>query len=152
MHIKGWTKNSRYWEKAIWILISGDWGKKLLSQYGKIRTIKNSKYRHFLCSVNPNFAIFTPKSICDALCDLVPFAQLKKHDKHPWVLLAKLQAEVCRFTKSNTPPWDFFCFLLYKCYQTAQSVSSYKNRKHFKGLTIILVRKSIKTEISAGQG
>ena len=27
------------------------------------------------------------------------------------LLLAKLQAEACNFTKSNTPPWVFFTFL-----------------------------------------
>ena len=31
---------------------------------------------------------------------------------------AKLQAETCNFTKSNTPPWVFFKFFeLYKRYQ-----------------------------------
>ena len=27
------------------------------------------------------------------------------------ILLVKLQAEVCNFSKSNTPPWVFFTFL-----------------------------------------
>ena len=34
------------------------------------------------------------------------------------LILVKLQAEVCNFTKINTPPWVFFTFFkLYKCYQ-----------------------------------
>ena len=33
-------------------------------------------------------------------------------DTHGWVLLlVKLQALVCNFTKNNTPPWVFFTFL-----------------------------------------
>ena len=38
-------------------------------------------------------------------------------------LLLKMQALVCNFTKSNTPPWVFFTFLkLHKWYQIVQSV------------------------------
>ena len=37
------------------------------------------------------------------------------------LLLVKLQAEVCNFTKGNTPPWVFFKFFkFYKWYQIAQ--------------------------------
>ena len=40
------------------------------------------------------------------------------------LLLVTFQAEVCNFTKSNTPQWVLFTnFLLYKCYQTTQSVT-----------------------------
>ena len=40
------------------------------------------------------------------------------------LLLVKLQAEVCNFTKSNIPPWVFFTFFkLYKWYQIAQSIT-----------------------------
>ena len=40
------------------------------------------------------------------------------------LLLIKLQAETCNFTKINTPPWMFFTFfILCKCYQIAQIVS-----------------------------
>ena len=43
------------------------------------------------------------------------------------LLLFKLQAEACDFTKSNTLPWVFFTFFkLYECYQIAQSVSNKK--------------------------
>ena len=39
------------------------------------------------------------------------------------LLLVKLRASACNFTKSNTPPWVFFMFFqLYKWYQIAQSV------------------------------
>ena len=41
------------------------------------------------------------------------------------LLLVKLQAEACNFTKCNTPPWAFFTFFkLYKWwYQIAQSLT-----------------------------
>ena len=39
------------------------------------------------------------------------------------LVLVKLQALACNFTKSNTPLWMFFSFFkLYKWYQIAQSV------------------------------
>ena len=38
------------------------------------------------------------------------------------LVLVKLQALACTFTKSNTPPWVFFTlFKLYKWYQIAQA-------------------------------
>ena len=41
------------------------------------------------------------------------------------LLLVKLYASACNFTKSNTPPWIFFTlFKLCKWYQIAQSVSN----------------------------
>ena len=64
--------------------------------------------------------------ICDALCDLVPFVQFKKSEKHSWgeLILVKLQASVCIFTKINTPPWVFFTFFkLHKWYQIAQRIT-----------------------------
>ena len=40
------------------------------------------------------------------------------------LVLVKLQAEVCNFTKINTPPWVFFMvFKLYKWYQIAQRIT-----------------------------
>ena len=38
--------------------------------------------------------------IGSALCDLVPFAQFKKREKHPWrvLILVKLQASAQRIT------------------------------------------------------
>ena len=40
------------------------------------------------------------------------------------LLLVKLQAKACNFTKNNSPPWVFFAiFKLYKCYQIAQSIT-----------------------------
>ena len=38
----------------------------------------------------------------DALRDLVPFAQFKKREKHPW--------RSATFSKSETSPWLFFTF------------------------------------------
>ena len=40
------------------------------------------------------------------------------------LILVKLQAEACNFTKINTPPWVFFTFFkLYKWYQIAQRIT-----------------------------
>ena len=40
------------------------------------------------------------------------------------LILVKLQAKACNFTKSKTPPWVFFTFFkLYKLYQTAQRIT-----------------------------
>ena len=82
------------------------------------------KYTRIRFSLTRNFP-------CDALRDLVPFIQFKKHEKknHAGVLiLVKLQKEACNSTKINTPAWVFFTFIkLYKCYQIAQRIT-YKNR------------------------
>ena len=44
------------------------------------------------------------------------------------LLLLNLQAETCKFTKSNTNPWVFFTFFnLHKWYQIVQSVLSFLN-------------------------
>ena len=51
---------------------------------------------------------FSLTLICDALRDLVPFAQFKICRS---VTLIKLQVEACNFIKSNTPSWVFFTFL-----------------------------------------
>ena len=57
-----------------------------------------------------NFGYMT---VCDVLRDLIPFVQFKKRENTHGgaLLLVKLHAEVCNFTKSNTPPWVFFKFL-----------------------------------------
>ena len=63
------------------------------------------------------FEIFTS----DAFCNLVPFVQFKKCEKHPW---RSVTFEACNFIKSNTPPWVFFTFSkLYKLHQIKQSVA-----------------------------
>ena len=50
--------------------------------------------------------------ICEALRDMVPFAQINVKNTHGGVLLlVKLQASAFKFTKSNTPPWVFFTSL-----------------------------------------
>ena len=50
--------------------------------------------------------------ICDALCDLVPFVQFKKHENHPWrrINFSKVTGFACNFTKINTPPLESFTF------------------------------------------
>ena len=41
------------------------------------------------------------------------------------LILIKLQALACNFTKINTPPWVFFTFFeLYKWYQIAQRITN----------------------------
>ena len=43
---------------------------------------------------------------------------------HKSLLLVKMQAKACNFTRSNTPPWAFFVFSkLYKWYQLAQNIT-----------------------------
>ena len=40
------------------------------------------------------------------------------------LLLVKMQALACNFTKSNTPPWMFFAFFkLYNWYEIAESIT-----------------------------
>ena len=58
-----------------------------------------------------NFRYYTKN--CDALRDLVPFAQFENViNIHGGVLLlVKLQASGGNFTERNTPPWMFFSFL-----------------------------------------
>ena len=47
-----------------------------------------------------------------------------KNTHEQMLLLLKLQALACNFTKSNIPPWVFFTFFkLYKWCQIAQSIS-----------------------------
>ena len=61
--------------------------------------------------------------ICDALSGLVDLYNLKnvKNTHGGLLILVKLRASACNFTKINTPPWVFFTFFkLYKWYQIAQ--------------------------------
>ena len=48
------------------------------------------------------------------LRDLVPFVQFKKREKHPW-RSATFSKVPGYFTKSNTPPWEFFMFFFLNC-------------------------------------
>ena len=67
------------------------------------------------CNVSNNSPVIIG-FICDALCDLVPFAQFKKCEKHSWRSDA--------FTKSKTSPWVSLTFFkLYKWYRMTQSIS-----------------------------
>ena len=54
--------------------------------------------------------------VCGALRDIVPFVKFKKPENAYTgvLLLVKLRARACNFTKSNTPPWVYFMF--YKWY------------------------------------
>ena len=66
------------------------------------------------------------KSLYVMLCAICyHFFNLKnvKNTHGGLLLLVRLQALVCNFSKSNTPPWVFFKFFkLYKWYQIAQSI------------------------------
>ena len=66
-------------------------------------------------------------TICDVLHDLVPFAQFKKSENHPWksVTFSKIvKLKACNFTKSNIPPWVFFTFIkLYKWHPIAKRIT-----------------------------
>ena len=43
------------------------------------------------------------------------------------LILVKLEAPACNFTKINTPPWGFFTFFkLYKSYQIAQRITNFQ--------------------------
>ena len=55
------------------------------------------------------------------------------------LLLVKLQAMACNFTKSNIPPWVFFTFFkLYTWYQTAQSITyTYISEKVLKKADLV---------------
>ena len=59
-------------------------------------------------------------AICYHLCNL----KNVKNTNGGVLLVLKLHAKACNFTKSNTPPWLFFTFLkLYKWYQIAQRIT-----------------------------
>ena len=85
--------------------------------------------------------------ICGALRDLVLFVQFKKRENtHEGALLVvKLQASSCFFTKSNTPPWVLFFtfFKLYQWYQIAQLIT-YVGESFLRKLLTAKSRWSIK--------
>ena len=61
--------------------------------------------------------------LCAVWCSLYNFKNVKNTTGR-MLLLVKLQASTCNFTKSKIPPWVFFTFFaLYKWCKTAQSVS-----------------------------
>ena len=77
------------------------------------------------------------RPICDALLDLVPFVQFKKSkNTHGRVLiLVKLQANTCNFTKINTLPWVLFTFFnLCKWYQITQRMTYYMDGINWRNL------------------
>ena len=57
------------------------------------------------------------------------------------LILVKLQALACDFTKINTPPWLFFTFFkLYKWYQIVQRATYYFHNYSFKVSTLFKVK------------
>ena len=78
---------------------------------------------------------------------LLPFVQFKKREEHPWrnvILVVKLQALACNFTKGNTQWVLFPIFKLYKRYQITQLIAyvlkmggiSLISNEDFRGLAI----------------
>ena len=69
------------------------------------------------------------KLTCDVLCDLIPHLYNLKDVKNAYgdvLLLVKLQALSCNFTKITTPPRVFFTFFkLCKWFQIAQSITNF---------------------------
>ena len=64
--------------------------------------------------------------LCDALRDLLLFVQFRKRKNANGevILLVKLQASACNFTKSITPLWVLFTFFeLNKWYQSEQGIT-----------------------------
>ena len=51
------------------------------------------------------FILLSSLNLCDALQNLVPFAQFKKREKHPW---RSITCSRVTGKKSNTPPYVFF--------------------------------------------
>ena len=58
----------------------------------------------FLSMTEITYNFHSAETICDALCDVIPFAQFKKRENiiGGRSLLVKSQALACNFTKSNT--------------------------------------------------
>ena len=88
--------------------------------------------------VIPNFLY-----ICDALRDLVPLIQFKKHEKKSdggMLLLVNLQAPVCDFTKTNTLPCVFHVFKIVQTVpnRTKRLISNGKRNKHFTILPSVM--------------
>ena len=76
--------------------------KALKIQLARIKS--ETSFEFFSCSHYQN---------CDAYRDFVPLVQFKnvKNTHGELLLLVKLKASTCNFTRSNTPPWAFFTFL-----------------------------------------
>ena len=63
---------------------------------------------------------------CAIWCNLYNLKNVK-NTHGELLILVKLQADVCKFTKINTPPWMLFTFLkLYKWYQIAQRTTNHQ--------------------------
>ena len=61
-----------------------------------------------------------------------------KNTHRGMLILVKLQAEACNFTKLNTLPWVFFTFFkLYKWHQIAQR-TTYSQEARFLGIITLL--------------
>ena len=93
---------------------------------------KNYYERHVLIILSKDgILMYIYVSIWQSLfmmCDLVPFVQFKKPEKHSWR----------NFTESNTPPWVIFTFFeLYKWYQIVNCTNGPKSREASSLLAII---------------
>ena len=64
----------------------------------------------FLTKLEASGLAYVNNSICDALRDLVPVVKKCENIHGGVILLIKLQASTCIFSKSNAPPLVFFTF------------------------------------------
>ena len=100
--------------------------KCVLQNYKEAQQLVVCQYQKTYWKRNPEITkYFSTK--CDALRDLVPFAQFKKRENHPWgsVNFSKVAGWSLQLFKINTPPWVFFTLLkLCKWYQIAQRTTN----------------------------
>ena len=100
--------------------------KCVLQNYKEAQQLVVCQYQKTYWKRNPEITkYFSTK--CDALRDLVPFAQFKKRENNPWgsVNFSKVAGWSLQLFKINTPPWVFFTLLkLSKWYQIAQRTTN----------------------------
>ena len=75
---------------------------------------------------------------CDSLHDLVLFVKNVKNTHWRVLLLETLQVSPCNFTKSDTPPWVYFCSYLVQLDCFGIGLGFFSNRPHVKVDTIPL--------------
>ena len=92
--------------------------KKVYTLIKQLTPISAQKLTAFQGTVPPHNSLETSRNICDVLCNLAPFVEFKKREKHPW--RSDTFSKVAGFSnviKSITPTWVFFTlFKLYKWY------------------------------------
>ena len=106
---------------------------------GKANTYYASLAKANTCDTSQDVSLAL-RDLAEAVSILTNFPQDRQYHVHNLknvknthggvLLLIKLQAEACNFTKSNTPPWVFFTFFkFYEWYQIAQRTTYVINRQ-----------------------